>query len=631
VNAQLPMRKVRLRSGNFVPLTANLRMCIGNRRRLYKAAFLSQSELIWKRYRVYNNVLNKALKRYHNNSFRESIDKAKDSKTKWKIFNTVLRCRRKAPDTDISVGASLFADEFKNLVEDAVNKSANVDETKFLEYLSPQDTQFCFRQVSGDDVLKSIGNLSPNSTNFDRIPARAFLDCSVPIADVMAKLINVSLTQGSYPTCLKLSKIVPVFKKGDIKVPSNYRPGALISIFAKVFERVVYDMVNTYFERNNLFSNTQYGFRPGRSTVLACADLVDHIHKLVDERYTVSVVFLDITKAFDTVNHKLLLRKLSYYGFGSTVLKWFSSYLAGRAAFVQVGDQTAVYSGPEVGVPQGSVLGPLLYNVFVNDLDNAAYQCRVTQYADDTCLLVKSRKCAEHLREKIERALANVLDWFGNNKLCINPDKSQFILFGRLRKEICSIQVGARKVAPIPSIIYLGLRIDSGLSWHDHIQHVISRVKQFRLMIRKLRGALTVSIRIYLTKVLILPIINLYNFIYCTGYATDLHHLDVAYNDLMRTILGYRRSEHIPISRLHTLTSLKSLVEYRNYSLLSFIAKIANNDVFSMMWSDCIRVRSTYAFRTQNRFVIPKYHTSFGMRRVCVRGLKLLNECSTKC
>ena len=479
-------------------------------------------------------------------------------------------------------------------------------------------------------VLSAIEKLSVDSANYDHMPARAIKDCAEPVAKVLAKLIDISVSQGHYPRCLKRTKILPIFKKGNPSVPSNYRPISLIPLFAKVFERVVYDTVLAYFNQNHLFSSTQYGFRPGHSTTQACADLIDSVSKLVDRGYTVAILILDVTKAFDTVDHTLLLRKMLYYGFGTSVVKWFSSYLANRTALVQIGEHTADYSALHVGVPQGSVLGPFLYNIYVNDLAGAAYGCRLMQYADDTCLMVKTRKDALHLQRKIENASSKILDWFKSNKLSINTTKSKLIVFGRCRKEIKTVHIGAQDITPSDCVTYLGLRIDPGLTWHNHIQYVISRVKQFKRLLWKFNGAFDAKLRNHLAKTLILPVISLYDFIYSTANIRDLHYLDVAYNDLMRSVLGFRRSAHVPIKELHSLTSFSTLEDNRNHSLVSFITKIVNDRMFSTFRSDCVRRIPTYDTRSNAKFVVPKYYTSVGARRICVRGLKLFNQISSK-
>ena len=631
VNEYFPVCEMRTRHKNRIPLTPNLRRCISNRKTMYKKARLTQSDMLWKHYHSYNRVLNKALRAYNTQILRERVESAKDVKSKWRALRTIIRGKKNASANDVPIAADVFAIEFKNLVEQAVGPTSGQDGDGFLDYLDPFDSeQLVFPEVTSHDVQMAIQRLSPKSANFDNIPASIVIDCSEPVSRALAKLINASFFEGVYPSCLKGSKIIPVFKKGNRSSAANYRPISLIPVFAKVFETVVYNVVHNYLSRNSLYSSTQYGFRPGYSTTQACADAIDHVSKLVDNGYTTGIVFLDVTKAFDSVNHKILLRKMVFYGFGTNVVKWFASYLADRTAFVQVGAHTADYSGPEIGVPQGSILGPLLYNVYVNDLSNAAFKCRITQYADDTCLLVKSRKDANSLQKKMESATSSVISWFKANRLSVNVQKSKLIAFGKLRREIKSIHVGTQLIASSDDIVYLGLRIDSRLKWHGHIQYVVSRIKQFRLLLSRLKGVFNLSLRIYLTKVLILPVIDLYDFIYCSGTSSDLHRLNVAYNDLMRSVLGIRRSEHMPISDLYKLTTLNALVDRRNCSLLRFMTKVVNDRIFCMFRSDCVRCSTPYATRSQNVFVVPKFSTNVGFNRICVRGLKLLNKSNRK-
>ena len=200
------------------------------------------------------------------------------------------------------------------------------------------------------------------------------------------------------------------------------------------------------------------------------------------------------------------------------------------------------------------------------------------------------------------------------------------MLFGKQHPHITPVQIGSNQITRSSDIVYLGLRIDSRLTWCTHINYIISHIKQFRYTLFRLRCAFSPTLRAYLAKVFILPIIDLYSIIYAPASMSNLHRLDVVYNDLMRTLAGTRRSDHISINSLYQMSSLEPLRQRRDRLLLTFIHKVLNSDVYSMLGSQCIPCPRMYDTRSQNQYLIPWYNTNFGSHRILVRGLRLFNR-----
>ena len=394
--------------------------------------------------------------------------------------------------------------------------------------------------------------------------------------------------------------------------------------FAKIFESVIHAYVSNYMVAHNLYSSAQHGFIAGRSTVTACADVMDYIHNTVDSQYTVGMVLLDLTKAFDIISHRVLIKKLEYYGFGRDVIKWFESYLNGRVGYVN-NDRTAGVLISGLGVPQGSVLGPLLFNLYVNDLCNAVTRSMLIQYADDTAILIKSRKPVAEFISKVEYATREVVEWFQSNRLKINLKKSTFVVFGRNRQLVTSITVDTHVMPVCSTIKLLGLRIDSNMSYTTHINYVISRIKYVRVMLARLSHLFDFRTRQYLVKALVFPIINLYDFIYAAAAPACLQRLDVAYNDLMRVILSVRRSQHVSVVNLHNLTTFDKLSERRQRSLHKFMIDVVEERIYARLRLQCIKRPQMYSTRMHN-YIVPRYNTNVGRQRIVVRGLRLLNQ-----
>ena len=247
---------------------------------------------------------------------------------------------------------------------------------------------------------------------------------SLPLAYIM---INSVLT-GQYPAKLKHAKVIPIFKSGDETDPSDYCPISLLSLFNRLFEKVMYNRLKSYVELNGLLYNGQYGFRENMSTQHAILDIVNSIQSNMDNKLFTCGIFLDFKKAFYTVDQSILLSKLYHYGTRGPVNDWFSSYLYGRVQTTQIDKQTSSKRNVLTGVPQGSVLGPLLFLIYINDIYNSSKKHSFYLFADDTNLLYADKDL--NLLESVTNIeLQKVCDWLNANKLTINAKKPNFVIF----------------------------------------------------------------------------------------------------------------------------------------------------------------------------------------------------------
>ena len=323
-----------------------------------------------------------------------------------------------------------------------------------------------------------LSALSTNkATGMDLISGRFLRDSANTTARVITHLVNLSINQGKFPSEFKRARVVPLHKKHSKTDAGNYRPVSILTTMSKVFERLVFEQVEDYLSSKKLIYEHQSGFRSAHSTETCLIDLFDCVKKNFSDGNLVGMVLLDLQKAFDTVNHFILLAKLKCLGFNETTVKWFSSYLTQRS---QVCDVDGARSEPleiECGVPQGSILGPLLFLIYVNDMP-AAVKCKLLLYADDSALLVPGKK-----REEIELALSKELEgaceWLIDNKLSIHLGKTECILFGT-RKRLAkagqlNVVYGNTKIAEKDSVKYLGVELDRHLSANQIASKLISR------------------------------------------------------------------------------------------------------------------------------------------------------------
>ena len=276
------------------------------------------------------------------------------------------------------------------------------------------------------EILNTINSLNVRkSSGFDHIPPY-FVELAGPvISEPFSVLVNHSITLGIFPEVLKVAKVIPVYKSGSRHNPTNYRPISLLSCFAKIFEKLLYKRLDIFIRTHSIIAPTQYGFRSGLSTMHAVTDVLTLVYDNIHEKKFSGLIFLDIQKAFDTVDHNILIAKLEHYGIRGIAKNLFESYLQNRQQFVALDDESRLYT-TNWGVPQGSTLGPLLFLIYINDLINCT-SVTPRLFADDTCLCFSSPN-PENLQEIINPDLKIVSDWITANKLRINAQKSSVLI-----------------------------------------------------------------------------------------------------------------------------------------------------------------------------------------------------------
>ena len=362
--------------------------------------------------------------------------------------------------------------------------------------------------------------------------------------------------------------------------PSNYRPISLLSNLEKILEKLMYSRLVSFLDRFEIIYSKQFGFRKKHSTSDIVNIIVERIRKALDDGQYACGVFVDLQKAFDTVDHEILLQKLKHYGIRNTALSWFKTYLSGRFQFVSVSDVKSCLKAIKHGVPQGSVLGPLLFLIFINDLHHAVRFSETFQFADDTNLL-HFGKSSESLNNEVNQDLGLLYDWLIANKIALNTDKTKFILFKSKRKpQIINFELslpGGEKIQPSTHIKYLGVILDENLSWQSHIQSLSQKLRRANGALSKLRHYVPNSV-----------LINIYHALFSSHMRYNCQAFGLANNYLsnrifilqkaavrIMTFSPFRTHSSPLFARLKILT-IFDLVKTLN---VLFIHRVLNNNV----------------------------------------------------
>ena len=314
----------------------------------------------------------------------------------------------------------------------------------------------------------------------------------------MAIIINQSLDTGVFPTKLKIAKVIPIFKNDDDTKFSNYRPISTLPTISKVFERVIFEQLYNYLNSLNLFYHGQYGFRENHSTELAALELIDRVIHYLDKGETPISVFLDLSKAFDTLDHSILLSKLEYYGIRDNALELFKSYLSNRKQYVVLDTIQSDSVNIVTGVPQGSILGPLLFTIYINDIITCSDKFKFIVYADDTTLLTTANVFDKQieLSLSINNELAKVNDWLRVNKLSLNVNKKKAMVFHMPQKKMLlpQLNIAGMAIEFVSNFNFLGVKIDTNLNWISHTNCVANTILKTAGVLNKLRDILPQSV-----------------------------------------------------------------------------------------------------------------------------------------
>ena len=476
--------------------------------------------------------------------------------------------------------------------------------------VSPKNA-FCLKEVNVDNINQILNWMSANkATGLGDLSARFIKDGARVIAPMITHIVNMSIRQGIIPDDLKRARVIPIHKKGRRTDPSMYRPISILSSISKVMEKVIHDQVFRYLKSNGLMYEFQSGFRQSFSTNTCLIHLTDYIKFQSDKGNYTGMVLLDLQKAFDTVDHCILINKLQALGFDTCSREWFRSYLTNRKQLVDNGGTLSPFRHVTCGVPQGSILGPLLFLVYVNDMCSAV-NCKLLLYADDSALIVPGKDVKE-IELKLTQELESISNWLNDNKLSLHLGKTESILFGTKKKlqstsSQLNVTCGGTILSAKSTVKYLGVELDQHLSGEFIARNAISNINNKVKFLFRNTHFFNMKVKKILTTALIQCHFDYASASWFSGlFQKNKSKFQVLQNKVVRYLLNLTPRTHVGVNEFKCVNMLP--VNYRVDQLKLHLMFNINHRI-APSYLFCPRVRDEHSIGTRSReydVVVPR-------------------------
>lgn len=595
-------------------ITVGLKNSSRVKNKLYEKWRKSRNKEDEEKYKAYKKVFIKVLKSaeisYYNKQFDAKINSIKRL---WTNLNRVCSAKKNSAHipvidkllvsgvelTDPVKIANSFNKYFCSVGPDLV-KNLPKASTSYTDYLGfPLPNSIFVDSITFDEVFSLVLSLKCNkSCGHDGFGANLLKENAHLLCAPLVYIYNLSLADGVIPDSLKIAKIVPIFKKGDRNVPSNYRPISLLSVFDKLLEKIVYKRIYQFFQKYNVIYKYQFGFRKNHSTSLALLEVVDACYKNLDNNNKILGIYFDLQKAFDTCDHQILLHKLYHVGIRGVMHNWLKNYLYNRKQYTFCNGVSSDMGNITCGVPQGSVLGPLLFLVYMNDIYRAVPNNCIKLFADDTNLFIFDSSFVQ-LEIRANVCLEKMHAWFVANKLSLNADKTCYTLFSNKsrNKNIGNLNlfINNTKIARVVSCKYLGVNIDELLSWKIHIDYIYKKLVKFSGIFYKLRGIVPVFCLRKLYFSFVQPYILYGIEVYANVRSSALNKLHKLNNKLLRILQD--KKLRTPVNHLYTAYNILPITLLHEMKILTLVHKFIHHnhllpDIFKTYFTDNSAIHS---------------------------------------
>lgn len=646
-NKNFPITKINIRQKDLKSpwMSKGLKKSSKRKQKLYIKYLKKKSAKAELEYKTYKNMFEKMKQKAKKLYYRNLLNLHKnDSK---KIWNTMKEITGKSKSNLNSLPNALLTDrgslntnieianELNTYFTSVGPKLAqNIPMTKkdYKEYLTPSEFQITNEDLSLEELEIAFKSLKRNkATGVDDMNGNIIIDVFEEIKLPIFSICKSSLQAGVFPDALKNAKVTPIFKAGDSSLSSNYRPISVLPVFSKILERIMYKRVYSFLKRQNLLFSKQFGFQENSSTEHAILTFVENVIRSFEKGEFTLGVFIDLSKAFDTVNHSILLTKLSYYGIQGTCKKWFASYLQNRKQCISLGNGLFTKNCNLIcGVPQGSILGPLLFLIYVNDLFKASKVLSLIMFADDSNLF-HSDKNINDLFKTMNIELNHISEWFKANKLSLNKNKTKFLLFhsSHRRKlipiDLPPLEIDKATITRCSNTKFLGVLVDENLNWKPHIDSIRKKISKSIGILYKTRFLLNKS----LLKILYFSFVHSHlsygNIAWASTFKSKLYQLYRHQKHAIRVINFKDRFSHT--QPLFKEMQVPTLFEINLSQTLCLMFKCKNRTAPSYFHHlfQC-KATNKYITRSQGSLSKPSILRGYGKFTMSYRGPELWNQ-----
>lgn len=636
INKNAPFRTFKVKHPPSPWLNRELKQMMGERD-IYKTIFnISKDENDYNKYKTLRNRVNHAKRKAKQKIFNDEIN----SKLKFaKQYHNALKRHNVVDsrflDTTCNYDPNTLNDTF------AMNNNSEVDDAEVTAEISEilresSNTTFNFHDVSEADILKIVRSLSTNSCGIDNISAffvKLSIDCSIY---AITYIINNSFKYRKFPTQWKRAVIKPIPKKETPLSGSDYRPISLLPVLSKISEKVACYQINNYFYSNSLFDNLQSAYKKYHSTTTALLNIVDDIYKGLDKSEITILILLDYSKAFDCANHRLILAKLKSLGFHNDALAWIVSYLTDRKQMVKTNSGESRWVILKNGVPQGSVLGPLLFTVLVSDVKKVINHGKYHLYADDTQLYYSCKvNDIVNVVNNINSDLAGVETFSKKNCLMLNTSKSNYIIIGsninlvKLKKiSFPNLIINGKIIERKIHVKNLGITFDEVLSWTKHVNLSIGKAYGKLKQVYRFKKFLSSEAKINVCECYVLSHFNYGDIIYQNMSDFLKRKIQKVQNNCFRFIFGRRKYDHI--SDCAQVLNTLNMEDRRILHSLTLIHKINENKAPDYLCKRILHNTDYHKYNTRykNNIVTQRCWTSKRQKSFFPHFTKIYNDLS---
>ena len=527
----------------------------------------------------------------------------------------------------------MIAENFNNFfinIGPTLSRKIPFTEGNIEDYLTRIEESIFLKHVDELEVRKTIKHLKDSSSGWDEIDAGMLKLSLDHITVPFTHICNLSLTHGVFPRELKIARVCPIFKGGNPMLFVQYRPVSVLPVMSKVLERIMYDRIYEFLQDLEALYNYQFGFRKMYSTELALMLSIDKIISALDKNNFILGVFLDFSKAFDTIDHNILLCKLDNIGIRGVANKWFSSYLTDRYQYVSHDGENSSRQKIICGVPQGSILGPLLFLIYINDLALMCNNVLPIMYADDSNLFSEGSNISD-IQNDINIELEKVSKWLKLNKLSLNVSKTHFMLFKRKRKVVDfspSLFIDSQPISQVSQTKFLGVYIDEHLTWEAHIDNISSKIAKGIGILRKARPYLNKSTIHQLYYTFVYPYLSYCNIVWGNAYSVYLSKLVKLQKKIVR-IIGNTAFRAPTCDLFRNLKILKCPCIYK-FQVAQFIYKYSENllpPLFAYMFTQRSSIHN-HNTRGKAQYLPLKFSTALAKRSLRYDGILFWNTLS---